>query len=379
MSTILSNVTAIYKLNLNVILCGTSEGNILSYNAQTDELTELYRFQTGRPIIQMTVESGILGVIVQGDNSYDEEGIPEYSQIYHIALNDLSKGAVYVGKNADVMMNPFTMLMYNSMFYGAYILRSGKVEFVRNMEFFEGENIFDQLGFCFAINRYMGSSKVYTLRMNDFANWKSDTFSFEGNFFCEIGEYLGEHPIECDDPDDIMVEQEEVMNSRLPSSMVSSVHHKFTYLDFVKLYDSGDKDNPFIVTGARDHKVVITDFNAHKVFFEKEFETSPRCCTHDTENVYVGFDEGAILIINKSTFIYQTISLGDERFKLIEAVGDGKYVAAVNSDNAVFYIDVENKEVVGFEQVEEGIKSLILSCNNAFALTNAGNLVKIEF
>ena len=318
------------------------------------------------PIGQIVVEGTSVGVISDGD-------------AYLFDLNNLTAGAKKIAENVNDMLSPFYMFLYDYAYLGSYSPESGKGKIERKMDYFEGEDKFDKLGPCLAINRYMCTSNVFTLRLDDFTSWKEDTFSFEGKFLNEVGRFLEENPVKCENWENEIFEHEMVILSMLPKHLAYSKHMKFTYVDFIKLYESEDKNNLFVVSGGRDRRIIITDFNSHKVYFDETFENAPRCCSCNAEKIFVGCDEGEIVIIDKSTFEATIISLGDVRFRHIDALAEGRYFVAGNYDNAVFCFDTEEMEVVGFEQLEERIKDVKILQHNAVALGNDGSMVNIEF
>lgn len=399
--TILSNVSAIFEClyyNLydrlasiyrpHYIILGTNDGALYVWNGYLESLPEkIYQFSSRKSIYQITANYYYTLVLLEDGSAYrffngtgDTDYIRKLRDI-QIKLQPFSLGPKLIGTNIDHLFwlnsRTATMLMNDSTAYGLYEEKQDTIIQVRNLEYFEGENILDHHGTCLAINRFMSTASVYTLNLTDFTTWKRDTFSFEGNFMKKVGDYLHEHPVYCDDLDDEMVEQEEIMNSMLPKSMVRSVHDKRTYLDFVKLYGSGDKDNPFVVTGGRDHRIIITDFVSHKVFFDETFEDVPRCCCVGLEKIYVGCDNGTIVIINQSDYDYEIISAGDKRFKRIEA--KGKYVVAVDSSDFIFFIDKETMEPIGVK-IDEGVKDIIEQSwrKLIILLTESGDLLQIE-
>ena len=382
MNTILNNVSAICVTEIKqspYIIFGTKSGEIGIYDPQTSSNELIYKFESGQPVLQITRYDNLLGILVQGDMRPDEDGINEYSKVYHLNLKNLSAGAKCIGRNADHMFDPFAMLMYNSILYGVYMSDQDKVVFIKNLEYFDGSAIYDQLGFCLAINRHMTTASVYTLRLDDLDSWQPDTFSYDSDFMCKIGAYLQMNPVDCEDPDDIIVEQEQIMNVNLPSNLVRSAHQKFTYIDFIKLYDSGDKNNPFVVTGGRDHRVIITDFNDHKVLFDQDFGSIPRACAHNDDKIFVVGNDGMIMTIDKSDYSYFEMTLGEERFKCVEALPSGNHIVAVNTDDVVFCVDMDEQEVKGFFDMNEKVNDVAVLSNCFYVLGESGKLVEIEY
>lgn len=366
MSTVSTNVSAICKFDASTFICGNHEGVIFTFNTETKETIQLLKLKTMASIEQIVVEDTSIGVISDGD-------------AYLFDLNNLIAGAKKIAENVNDMLSPFYIFLDDYAYLGSYSPESGISKIERKMEYFQGGDKFDKLGQCLALNRYMCTSNVFTLRLDDFTSWKEDTFSFEGEFFNEVGRFLEENPVECEDCEDELFEQEIVMLSMLPKHLAHSEHVKSTYVDFVKLYESEDKNNPFVISGGRDRRIIITDFNSHKVYFDETFENVPRCCSHNAEKIFVGCDKGDIVIIDKSTFESTIISLGDVHFKHIDALAEGNYFVAGNYDNAVFCFDTEEMEVVGFEQLDERIKDVKILKHNAVALGNDGSMVNIEF
>ncbi len=366
MSTVNTNVSAICKLDASTFIFGNHDGVIFTFNTETKEIRELLKLGSHASVQQIAVEGTSVGAISDGC-------------AYLFNLDNLAAGAKNISENVDYMLTPFLLFLCNFAYLGSYSPESGEGKIERRMDYLQGENKFDKLGQCLAINRYMSTSNVFTLRLDDFTSWKEDTFSFDGEFFNEVGKFLEENPLECEDWEDEPFEEEIVILSMLPKHIAHSKHKKFTYVDFVKLYESGDKDNPFVVSGGRDRRIIITDFNSHKVYFDETFENVPRCCSHNAEKIFVGCDEGEIVIIDKSTYESTVISLGDVRFRHIDALAEGRYFVAGNDDNAVFCFDTEEMEVVGFEQLEERIKDVKILQHNAVALGNDGTMANIEF
>jgi WD40 repeat protein len=366
MSTINTNVSAVCKLDASSYIFGDYEGVIFTFNTETKEIRELLKLDSNAPVQQIVIEGTSVGVISDGC-------------AYLFDLDNLAAGVKNISENVNYMLTPFLMFLCDSTYLGSYSPESenGKIE--RRMDYFQGENKFDKLGQCLVINRYMSTSNVFTLRLDDFNAWGEDTFSFDGEFFNEVGKFLEENPLKCEDWEDEPFEEEMVMLSMLPKHLAHSKHRKITYVDFVKLYESTDKDNPFVVSGGRDRRIIITDFNSHKVYFDETFENVPRCCSHNAEKIFVGCDEGEIVIIDKSTYESTVISLGDMRFRHIDALAEGRYFVAGNDDNAVFCFDTEEMEVVGFEQLEERIKEVKILPHNAVALGADGTMANIEF
>lgn len=412
MKTILSNVSAMYwydgipvlrELNSSRILrgsliCGTNDGTLYVYRPYSGSLENIYQFASQEPIYQIAANTYYIVVLLEDGSVYrffngnSKRKVRGRYQLF-------SYGPKLIGTNVGHLFSPYTMLMNDSAAFGLYDEGQDTIVQIRNLEYFEGDNIFDQSCACLAINRFMSTASVYTLNLSDYATWKKDTFSYEGEFMSKVAETIQDSHSFSDDNknmeganiflddmfdfEDEMVEQEEIMNSLLPKSMVRSVHDKRTYLDFVKLYNSRDKDNPFVVTGGRDHRIIITDFVSHKVFFDETFESIPRCCCDSKEKIYVGCDDGTIVIINKSDYDYKVISVGDKMFKRIETNYKGEYVVAVNSDDVVFCIDTEIMEPVRGIKIDDIIKDVVKdswhpSVERIYVLTGAGDLLQME-
>ena len=365
MNIVNTNTSAICRLDAYTLICGSYDGLIFTFNTKTKETKKILQLEDCLPIQELVTDGTVLGVIAEGNG-------------YHIYLDNPASGVIHIGENIDHMFNPFVLSVHNFAYLAIYSQNDGDVN-VRRMDYFQGDNIYDILGSSLAINRYMSTANIYTLKLDDFTTWQEDTFSFDGDFFNEVRRELQENPVEYDNFSEEMVEQEMVMVSMLPKHLVHSEPKKYTYVDFVKLYDLGDMDNPYVVSGGRDRRIIITDFNFHKVFFDKEFENVPRCCSYNSEKIFVGCDEGEIVIIDKLSYESKVISLGEVMFKFIKALSEGRYIVAVNNDNAIFCYDLQEMEVVSFELIEEEIKDIQILRNHVFAIGAGGVMVDIEF
>ena len=394
MNIVLSNISAICKTDrqlwngipYSAAICGTEDGSILIYDYKTSSVKKLYQFSSRLPILQITIDRQILGVIVQGDGSYDENDIPIYSYVYHIEIKNLSKGAILIGTNADILLNPYVMFMYDMLFLGVYVPKENKIKIARKFDYFQGDILFDISNLCLAINKHMVTASVYTLDLSDFSTWGKDTFSCDGDLIKDVAQFLEEKTYcsygeigSYEVNENEIVEQEEVFNSRLPQKLVRSLHNKYTYLDFVKLYENIPyKDNPYIVTGGRDCRIIISNFNNNKVFFDKQFETIPRCCCHNVNYVFVGCDEGLIVKINKSNYVYSTFAFGEERFRFID-IFCKESIVAVNTDNVVFCIDINLMEVIKIAEINEGVSKVIATEKGAYIVSETGKLITLEY
>lgn len=378
MKTVFTNVSAMCWSGMNfnesnkvgdqILVFGTYDGGLYLRDKETVE--KIYQFSSEISIRQILVNRIDIAVLLEDGSVYR----------FNNSVQDWCGGPKLIAQNVDYMFNTYDMLMNDSTAYG-YLDKNDTIVPVRNLEYFEGDCIFDKYLSCLAINRFMSTASVYTLKLDNYKLWAKDTFSFDGEFMSKVGEYLQEHPVYCDDLDEEMIEQEEIMNSMLPESLVRSVHKRNTYIDFIKLYSSGDGDNPFVVTGGRDHRIIITDFVSHKVFFDETFDEVPRCCCVSRDKIFVGCDNGTIVIINKADYQFEEISVGEERFKLIKNYTD-KYIVAVNSDDAVFCLDMENMQFAGeFIENDSVIDVAItgdLSSCPVLVLTESGELLQIE-
>lgn len=366
MNIVSTNVSAMCRLNAYILICGSMDGLVFTYDIQTKEIKNLLQLEEHLPISELVTDGIVLGVIADGNG-------------YRINLDNPTNGVIPVGGDVDHMFNPYLLSVDDFSYLIVYSQKDEDEPNIRQVDYFQGDNIYDNLGSCLAINRYMSTANIYTLKLDDFTSWKEDTFSFDGDFLREVGRVLQENPVECDDFDEEMVEEEMAMVSMLPKHLVHSKHKKNTYVDFVKLYDSGDKDNPYVISGGRDHRIIITDFNSHKVFFDKEFENPPRCCCYNSEKIIVGCDEGEIVIIDKTSYESTVISLGEARLKFIKSLPEGRYIVVGNDDNAVFCYDLQEMKEVGFGMLDEKIKDIEILNNHALALGTDGIMVDIEF
>ena len=380
MKAIFSNVSAMCwsGMNFNVsnkvgdqtLVFGTYDGGLYLRDMNSETIEKIYQFSTEKSIRQILVDKEYITVLLE------DGSVHRFSN----TTQNFCGGPKIIAQNVDHMFSTHDVLMNDSTAYG-YLGNNDTIVPVRNLEYFEGDCIFDKYLSCLAINRFMSTASVYTLNLENYKTWAKDTFSFDGEFMSRVGEYLQEHPVYCDDLDEEMIEQEEIMNSMLPESLVRSVHKRNTYVDFIKLYPSADGDNPFVVTGARDHRIIITDFVSHKVFFDQTFDEAPRCCCVSRDKIFVGCDNGTIVIINKADYQFEEISVGEERFKLIKNYTD-KYIVAVNSDDAVFCLDMENMQFAG-EVIENdsvidvAITGDLTSCP-VLVLTESGELLQME-
>lgn len=414
MNKILSNTSAMYwydgmitgthdlnfKIRPGTLVLGTTDGALYEYLPYGNSLEKIYQFSFQKSIQQIKVDRFYVVVLFDDGSVYrfyngkDTKDCTVRIGGKEYRIKPFSDGPKLIGNNVDYIFSPYTMLMNDSTEYGAYLDEKDTIVKVRDLEYFEGDNIFDQSGVCIAINRFMSTASVYTLNMNDYTTWKKDTFSFEGEFMSTVAKVIQNSERMADNSkvgvvnlcltgelDDEMVQQEEIMNSMLPESMVRTVHEKHTCLDFVKLYDSKDKNNPFVVTGGRDHRIIITDFISHNVFFNETFDDVPRCCCVSGKKIYIGCDNGTIVIINKSDYDFEMISIGEKDFKYIETNWNGRFVIAVNSDDMVFCIDTEKMELGG-EFIEGGVKDIVVDCwlpkgDHAYVLTESGDLLQI--
>ncbi len=395
-----SHFFRINKIKSGSLILGTNDGSLYVYDSYSDSLKKIYHFPSQESILQIKVDRFYVAVLLEDGSVYrfynyegtkdcriNDRGYPLKSSLYK-KMKPFSDGPKLFADNVDHIFSPYAMLMDDSTVFGRCFKADDTIKKVRDLEYFSGDKIFDLYGSCLAISNM--SASVYTLDMNDCTTWKMDTFSFEGEFMSNVAKVMQDSINNSDDNEtaavkigyieeleDEMVKQEEIMNSMLPKSMVRVVHHKYAYLDFVKLYGSEDPYNPFVVTGGSDLRIIITDFISHKVFFNEKLDDIPRCCCVSEDKVYVGCDNGTIVIINKSDYNYEIISVGEKDFKCIETNWRGKYVVAVNYDDMVFCIDNEKMELGG-EFIEEGVKDVVVGGDHAYVLTESGDLFKFQ-
>lgn len=383
------------------LLYGTEDGEVYYYDSSIGKNFKLFSEPSHLRILQISTNNNIVGILTEGNMEEDEDEIMQYSFIYHLNLKTLDK-AQKVGINGDYLFTPFSMLMYNNTFYGAYFAETNSFYPIRNIEYFENDkieyiendkikyiendkNLYDAEGFYFAINKYMYTATVYTLNIYDRTNWQEDTFSFEGRLLTQLRMQLSENQNsetysmisgDFDDMDQEIVNQENILNKMLHPSMVRVGHNPYTYLDFVKMAPSDNPQNPYVISGGRDGKVLITNFIEHKVFFDETFDCIPRCCCVAGDKIYVGCDEGVIVIIDICTFKYRILSgIGEQNITKISA--DNKYIMTVNLDNAVFCLDAHTGEICGFEICDDKVMDVTVCSGVPHILDMAGNLYKM--
>lgn len=405
MNTISNNVSAICRLKTGIaetaiqnkwafasmlngnpdagLLYGTEDGEVYYYNSSIGKNFKLFSEPSHLRILQISTNNNIVGILTEGNMEENEDEIMQYSFIYHLNLKTLDK-AQKVGINGDYFFTPFSMLMYNNSFYGAYFAEKNSFFPIRNIEYFESdENLYDAEGFYFAINKY--TATVYTLNIYDRTNWQEDTFSFEGRLLTQLRMQLSENQDsetysmisgDLDDMTQEIVNQENILNKMLHPSMVRVGHNPYTSLDFVKMAPSDNPQNPYVISGGRDGKILVTNFIEHKVFFDETFDCIPRSCCVSGDKIYVGCDEGIIVIIDICTFKYRILTgIGEQDITRISA--DNKYIIAVNLDNAAFCLNAHTGEICGFEICDDDVIDVTVCRGVPFILDGAGNLYEM--
>jgi hypothetical protein len=272
------------------------------------------------------------------------------------------KETAFMGEYVSKLLSTRCVLQYDNQLFSVYFPHLAKIIPCYFLEFFYGTDVYDFDGQCLAINRSMASAVIYTF---DLTSSKSvderATFSFEGPYLSQIGDedaVPGSITYKSfDDLDEENLRNEAKFHSMIDSSLVLQVHYPRTYIDFVKIV-KGIYSESIVISGGRDHKVVISTFFSHKVLVQIDCDDMPCCGTYDGNRYfYFGCNDGQVGIIDlhDSHFKCRFVEVGEARIRKVRTSPDGLILVALNFDNVLLSLNCREMTITEIEQYDESV------------------------
>lgn len=388
-SNMLDSVSAICYLGMDLFL-GTTHGEVFliskgDLNNRTAVFVDKFRRDVVDICCTKTSSGCEVAIVVRGLVHDPERGDMESTEAFLVA-----KGTVVsMGFHVSKLLSSRCVMQYDNQLFSVYFPQLPGLRACYSLEWFYGTNVYDFDGeHCLAINRSMTSSTIYTI---DLTSKKSidecDTFLFSGPYFSKLkaedaqrtvqnggtfGEFLNLGSVgmfNMDDFDDENIRNEERFNRLLDPSLVLKVHDPRTYLDFVRIVKRENNES-IVISGGRDHKVVVSTLFSHQVLATFPMDVSPRCGLYDGSRLfYVGHDSGVfnIDLMSNSFDMYSSIPLATRITKLHMSPDRRKIAAFSFNDNAIFSLACPDLSVLAVEDYKERIED--------FCITNEGTVI----
>ncbi len=172
----------------------------------------------------------------------------------------------------------------------------------------------------------------------------------------------------------------ERFNKILPDSMVLKNHHPLTNTNFAKIAYFPNMEEPVVLTGARDHYVVLSTMYSHKELLRIYSEGIPSCaCYGEGLGCFYVLCYGSLLIIENQNFNFYKVAMPKSLGRKISTNKFGNLIALENSDNVFFlveYLGHGKIDIIYCEAYDTHIKSIHFFCDDTYVATKSGRLYK---